>query len=121
MMRPRSALSRYSRHSSATVRALRSAERRLGRVLSPKHVRESVAGLLPRLLRREHAVASDRQPPAAPVPVPVLHDERLRAARLDAEPEPGHLIVPQNTSRAGSGWAASTVRLVSFGIRVSTG
>src|SRR3954451_4772375 len=66
----------------------------LRRIVATRDTCEDKASLLPRLIRREDTIASERQPPAATAAISVLQDERLGPARLHPKPETRQLIVP---------------------------
>jgi len=87
-------LSKYSEHSSATVRASRSAAP-LGGIDATRDVGEGKSSMLAGFVRGQHAEAPDRDAAASATPVPILQNEALGAGRLYPKAETGEFAIPR--------------------------
>ena len=93
--RPRSALSKYSRHRASMVSAPRSSFR-VSAGSAPFRTLASVSlASLPALFDGQDAVPPQGKPAAAPVGVAILHQKGLGAACLDPQPKPRQFVIPE--------------------------
>lgn len=67
-----------------------------GRVFSSSDLGEQPPRFFARFVGGHHAVLGDRQPFRLAMPIAVLQDIGLHAARLDPQAEPGELVIPHN-------------------------
>lgn len=81
-----------------------------GRVFSSSDLGEQPPRFFARFVGGHHAVLGDRQPFRLAMPIAVLQDIGLHAARLDPQAEPGELTMTSVPPLS----AARTARIVSF-------